>query len=87
MRLVPTNKLLVVVGLVILPLSILVAFVPDKAALAVVLTGLLVAVALYDAVLAPGQLAGVGVTLPEILRLSKFRDGNVEVNIENKNML
>lgn len=87
MRLVPTNKLLLVVGLVVLPLSILVAFVPDKATLAVLLTGLLVAVVLYDAVIAPGQLAGVRVTLPEIVRLSKSRDGEVEVNIENKKML
>ena len=46
MRIVPTNKLLVVVAMVVLPLSILVAFMPDKSTLAVLLTGLLVMVAL-----------------------------------------
>jgi uncharacterized protein (DUF58 family) len=86
MRIVPTNKLILVAALVVLPLTLLLAFRPNLAIPAVLLTGLLAAVALLDACKAPGRLAGLEVILPEIVRLSKFRNGEIKVNIENKNM-
>ena len=86
MRIVPTNRLLVAVGAVFLPLSILIAFVPAKTTLAVFLSGVLVAVVIFDAFKAPGQLSGIRVTLPEIVRLSKFRNADIEIHIENADM-
>ena len=55
MKLVPTNRLIFVVGLVFLPLSLWVAFMPDKTTLAVLLGGALVALVIFDAFKAPGH--------------------------------
>ena len=84
MRLVPTNRLLVVVGAVFIPLSIAVAFMPTGGVLAAFISLAVAAVALFDAVRGPGQLQGISADLPEIVRLSKFRDGEFEIYIKNE---
>ena len=84
MRLVPTNRLLVLVGAVFLPLSIAVAFIPTGGVIAALIFVAVVAVALFDAVKGFGQLQGISAVLPEIVRLSKFRDGEFEVHIINE---
>ncbi len=86
MRLVPTNRLLLAVGLVFLPLSLWVAFMPGKTTLAVLLGGALGAFVIFDAFKAPGQLSGIAVSLPEIVRLSKLRNADIEVYIQNEKM-
>ncbi|GMV94781.1 MAG: lipoprotein [Candidatus Hydrogenedentota bacterium] len=43
----------------------------------------LVAVAALDAMLGRGSLKGLGVSLPEVVRLSKDRDGEVDIYIRN----
>ena len=84
MRILPTNRLLATVGAVFLPLSIWVAFRPGNTAIATLLTVAVIAVALLDAFKSAGQLHGIRATLPDIVRLSKFRDGEFEVQIENE---
>jgi uncharacterized protein (DUF58 family) len=86
MRLVPTNRLLLVVGAVFLPLSIWVAFMPAKTAIAAFMSLVMVAVVFFDAIKAPGRLLGIRVILPGVVRLSKFREGDFEVQIENGKM-
>jgi uncharacterized protein (DUF58 family) len=44
----------------------------------------LVAVALLDAAVGRGTLNGIGVTLPDVVRLSKDRDGAVDIYIRNE---
>jgi uncharacterized protein (DUF58 family) len=86
MRLVPTNRLLFVVGAVFIPLSIWAAFMPAATAIAAFISLAVVAVVLFDAIKAAGQLHGIHAILPEVVRLSKFRDGEFEVHIENEMM-
>jgi len=66
-----------------LPLTILLVFEPGRTAMAFMMMAGLVAVVLYDAIKALGQLSGVRITLPEVVRLSKFREGGIELQIEN----
>ena len=84
MRIVPTNRLLFLVGAVFLPLSIALAFMPAGGGIAVFISLAVAAVALLDAVRGPGQLQGISAALPEIVRLSKFRDGEFEIYIKNE---
>jgi uncharacterized protein (DUF58 family) len=83
MSLVPKNRLLFAVGISFLPLSILVAFEPSRTMMAFMMMAGLIVIVLYDAIKALGQLAGIRVTLPEVVRLSKFREGDIELHIEN----
>ena len=66
-----------------MPLTILLVFEPGRTAMAFMMMAGLVAVVLYDAIKALGQLSGVRITLPEVVRLSKFREGGIELQIEN----
>ena len=86
MRLVPTNKLLLLVGTVFIPLSIAVAFMPTGGDIAGLISVVVVAVVLFDAFKGSGQLQGISAVLPEIVRLSKFRDAEFEVHIKNDMM-
>jgi uncharacterized protein (DUF58 family) len=86
MRLVPTNRLLGVVGSVFLPLSVVVAFIPASGAIAVFISLTVIAVVLLDAYKGSGKLRGIHAILPDIVRLSKFRDAEFEVHIKNEMM-
>jgi uncharacterized protein (DUF58 family) len=83
MKIVPTNRLLVLVGAVFIPLSIAVAFMPTSGDIAGLISLAVVAVVLFDALKGSGQLQGISAVLPEVVRLSKFRDAEFEVHIKN----
>lgn len=86
-RLVPENKLLFAVGLVFLPTSLIITVMPGFTAGAlIIVTGLSILV-IADALRAPGQLEGIQVRLPEIVRLSVYRQGEFEVQIINQREL
>jgi uncharacterized protein (DUF58 family) len=74
------------VGAVFLPLSIWVAFRPAGTTVAAMISGVVIAVVLWDAFKSTGQLHGIRAIVPEIVRLSKFRDGEFEVHVENEMM-
>lgn len=81
---VPTTRLLYWTALIALPFALVAifsaqAFVPAMAAIAG-----LAALALIDAALSYGRLTGIRFALPDVVRLTKDRDGNVPVTIINE---
>lgn len=72
------------VGAVFLPLSIVMALMPTGGVIAAFICLAVVAVVLFDAVKGSGQLRGIRAILPDIVRLSKFRDAEFEVHIKNE---
>jgi uncharacterized protein (DUF58 family) len=83
---VPRARLLWWAGLIVLPLATVGAVVPAVTLPAVAWIAALFALAALDAVLAYGRLDGIGVELPEVVRLSKDRPGAIELRIENESM-
>jgi uncharacterized protein (DUF58 family) len=85
-KLVPTYRLLYLVGIIFLPATLLMvavssAIVPTLAlAFAVTLT------AATDAYRSRGRLKGVCIRLPEVVRISQGRAGNFDMQIENRKM-
>ena len=86
MKLVPTNKLLFWFGIVFLPVSVLIALVPAATATGLGLAFVLVMVAIADALFSRNRLAGIRVTLPEVVRLSVGREGDLTLSIENEDL-
>lgn len=80
---VPRNKLLGWFALIAPPFALLAAVEPAAAAVSFVFIGGLVVAALADALGARGRLAGISLTLPGIVRLSKDREGTLEVRVRN----
>jgi len=81
---VPRNKLLFWVALVILPFCLVAAVVPGMLMAALGLMGIFFLVALIDAVRSVGNLAGFSVQFPAVVRMSKDRPGKIEVRIRNE---
>jgi uncharacterized protein (DUF58 family) len=81
--LVPTNRLIFFTALVTLPFGALAATVPHALAASTVAIMALFAVALLDAVAARRRLRGVGVGLPDLVRMQKDREGEIELRIRN----
>lgn len=82
--LVPQARLLFWFAVIVLPFSALGALYPQAGAFAVVLVAGLLVLALVDAAGATGRLDGISLALPEVLRLSKERPGNLEVTVRNE---
>lgn len=80
---VPRSNLLAWVALVALPMALLGALLPALIPVALAFTALLVAVALLDAALSPGRLAGLRVRLAGVARLTQGRSGRIDIEIEN----
>ena len=80
---VPRNRLLYWTA-ALLPAATLAAAWPKAAFLGWPMVGLLVLVAVLDGVWSSGRLQGLGVTLPELVRLTKGRESTVELRVENE---
>ena len=87
MRLVPTYRLLLFVGLIILPFTLLMLVVEAVIIPTIVLAAAILVIAIMDAYRSRGRLEGVNVMLPEIVRISKGREGNFSLQIENERMV
>jgi uncharacterized protein (DUF58 family) len=72
--------------MVFLPFAILTAAVPSTATLSGGVIAALFALALLDALLAFGRLDGISVELPEVVRLYKDREAEIELQIHNDKM-
>ena len=81
---VPSSKLLLWFALVVLPFALLGAVEPAAMLLSLACIGAFVIVALADAVAARTSLAGISVELPEVVRMSKDREGKIEMRIRNE---
>ena len=81
---VPTYRFIFWTGLLLLPLAVLVVAVPVSSALFLgILAGLFLILALTDAILAFGRLDGIHLEVPDIIRLSKGRQGEIPIRIHN----
>ena len=83
MKLVPTYRLLFWVGLLFLPLTLLVVVASSIAAPTIVLALVIIIAVAMDAYRSQGRLAGIRVSLPEVVRISKGKEGNFNLQIEN----
>ena len=81
---VPRSRLLLWVGVVVLPFSLLGAVEPGAGGICLLAIGVLAAVALIDAVGARASLSGISLALPEVARMSKDREATLEVRIRNQ---
>src|SRR5436305_13570796 len=81
---VPQSRLLLWVGAVVVPFAAVMALVPDAAVPAGLLIAAVVLLAFLDAALAQSSLDGISVELPAVVRLSKDRAGEIEVQIRNE---
>lgn len=86
MKFVPTYRLLLFAGLILLPATLLLVGVAAMTVPAIVLATAITVVALLDAYRSRGQLQGIRVLLPEVVRISRDREGNFNLEIENKNL-
>ena len=83
---VPRTRLLLWIALIVLPFAAVGATVPGAFTVSMVFIGAFFAVILADAFLSFGQLAGIRVQLPEIVRWQKDRPGVLEVRIHNESL-
>ena len=66
-----------------LPVSVMAAMVPPASVAGIGLAALLVVIAAADAAASRHRLAGIRVSLPEVVRLSVGRDGRMPLSVEN----
>jgi uncharacterized protein (DUF58 family) len=81
---VPQSRVLLWVSVGVLPFAAIAAVVPEAAVLAGLFIGAVVLLAMLDAALAQGSLDGISIELPAVVRLSKDRQGAIEVRIQNE---
>jgi uncharacterized protein (DUF58 family) len=83
MSLVPTTKLLIWVGFIFIPVSVLAAVMPAVTGPGIGLALGFLAVAIVDAAVSRKLLTGIRVTLPAVFRLSVGRESEMTLSIEN----
>lgn len=81
---VPTNRLLFWVAVIVLPFALMAAVAPATMPVSLLFIGGFFLVAAADAVAAKKGLTGVAVELPAIARMSKDREAKLEVRIRNE---
>ncbi len=81
---VPRSKLLNWVALLLLPFATIAAIVPAAAPLAIAIMALFLALALADALFSLSDLNAIGIRTLPVTRLSKDREGALEIQIENR---
>jgi uncharacterized protein (DUF58 family) len=86
MKLVPTYRLVFFVGLIILPFTLLLLVVDAVVVPAIVLAAAVFIVSIMDAYRSRGRLQGIRVKLPEVVRISKGRESNFNLQIENEKL-
>jgi uncharacterized protein (DUF58 family) len=80
---VPRSRLLFWTAMVVLPFAFLAAVAPGVTTVSLLFIGGLFLVAIADAFGARKNLAGIGVELPPVTRMSKGREGKLELRIRN----
>jgi uncharacterized protein (DUF58 family) len=81
---VPRSKLLFWVAVIVLPFAFLIAVAPNAAAISLLFIAGLFIAAITDAIGARKNLAGIGIELPPVARMSKDREGKLELRIRNE---
>lgn len=83
MKLVPSTRLLTWVAAVVVPLAALLGMPPPAPFVAGVLLFALTLAVLGDAFRSLSSLDGIHVSLPEVVRLTKDRDGEIELRLKS----
>jgi uncharacterized protein (DUF58 family) len=86
MTIVPTYRLLLFTGFIVLPLTLLLTVVDAAIAPAVAVAAAVAGVAIIDAYRSRERLLGIRVMLPEVVRISEGREGNFNLQIENEKL-
>jgi uncharacterized protein (DUF58 family) len=81
---VPRTRLLLWTAVIVLPFAFLAAVSPAALGASVLFIGALFLVAIADAFVARKNLGGIGIELPAISRMSKDREGKLELRIHNE---
>jgi uncharacterized protein (DUF58 family) len=84
MNLAPRSRLLFLFAAIALPLALVAAALPASSTVCAAAAGVFGIVAALDAWGARYSLAGIGIDLPAITRLSKDREGKIELRIRNQ---
>jgi hypothetical protein len=81
---VPSARLLVWFAMIVLPFALLGGVIAAAAVVSLLIIGMFLLAVIVDAFGAGRSLVGIGVELPPVVRLSKDREGKVEVRIRNE---
>ncbi|HTV63461.1 MAG TPA: DUF58 domain-containing protein [Alphaproteobacteria bacterium] len=81
---VPRARLLFWTSLVVLPCAFLAGTAPDMAAPSFAMMGILLLLAMADAIAARKNIAGISVELPAVARMSKDREAILKLGIRNQ---
>jgi uncharacterized protein (DUF58 family) len=81
---VPRSRLLFWVAMIVLPFALLGAVAPSATVASLLLIGGFLLFVIVDAVGASKSLAGIGVELAAVARMSKDREGKLELRIRNQ---
>ncbi|MGD8212941.1 MAG: DUF58 domain-containing protein [Desulfobacterales bacterium] len=84
MQIIPRTKLIIWVGLLFIPVSVLAAVIPAVTESGIGLTIGFLAVTIFDAAVSRKLLAGIRVTLPAVMRLSVGRETEMTLSIESE---
>jgi len=87
MTIVPTYRLLLLVGFIILPFTLLLLVVDVVVVPTIVLSAAILLVVIMDAYRSRERLEGIRVMLPEVVRISKGREGDFTLRIENEKLV
>jgi uncharacterized protein (DUF58 family) len=86
MTIVPTYRLIILAGCILLPATLLVVANASAMAPTIILAAGVMVVALVDAYRSRQQLEGVRVLLPAVVRISRDREGRFNLEIENERL-
>jgi uncharacterized protein (DUF58 family) len=81
---VPRIRLLFWTGMVVLPFSAIGTIAPDESTLCLIAIGLLLVLVIIDAFSSDGGLQHIHIEFPNIVRLSRGREGKIDFTAENK---
>jgi len=81
--LVPRNRLILWIAMIVLPFAALGGTIPSALGISALFVGGLIVAVVIDALLAPARLQGIRVELPELVRLQKDQEAELDVRIHN----
>ena len=83
---VPRSRLLIWVGIIVVPFATVGTMVPSAVLPSIVIIGVFIILVSVDAVGARSALDGIGTEFPEVMRMTKDREGVFDVYIRNEKM-
>jgi uncharacterized protein (DUF58 family) len=83
---VPHSRLLIWVGIVVVPFATVGTMLPSAVIPSIVIIGVFLTLVSVDAVVAQRGLDGIGTEFPEVMRMTKDREGFFDIYIKNEKM-